>query len=360
MSSIQITGLTTDEIGVECLLRGIDPSDINWPMKLETILKTEESNPAGIPIDCHTQDIVTEFSACKSALERLNTLKDNLNDKGDLLILQNRVHHWRNRTVRLKGRFHQDNEVDRLVNAWRRLRSLIEKWIEHWSAMSVPTEKKIEGAAATSPKKVITPRSTSLPAGTSSQPASYKKPNTVIDESQELSDGIRKIWEAPPPHTDYATSSAPRSYPVVNQISYQSMPSNTCYTTPPNQYSLRSDPKWNISFKGNTTSLEINDFLFRFESLAKRDRISEHELDSLLPRFLKETAEKWFWVYVRKNPEARFAQIRRAMIQRFSGYDSEREVRKMIENRKQRPKESFNDFVLDLESMNCQLNNSFF
>lgn len=362
MPASQISGLTADELSVEYLLRKINPTDSNARQELVIHLKEEESDPSLIPTECHTENVKTEFTLCKSAFKILNSLKMTLTENGapgDLKDLRNRISHWQSRTLRLKGRFVQDNEVDKAINEWRRLRLLVEKWLEDRAEPTygyTPIEKNEEGATALSPQKMIKPVQTTPPrekiiSRPTYSTTDFNRTTTKPDNTQELCESIRKIWEFP--------STANNNRPVDNKILDSPIANDNPNMHYPSYYSLRREPKWNISFKGNTTSLEINDFLFRFESLAKRDRILDRDLDSLLPRFLKETAEKWFWVYIRKNPEASYPQIRAAMVQRFSGYDTEREVRRMIENRKQRAKEPFNDFVLDLESLNCQLTASF-
>lgn len=126
------------------------------------------------------------------------------------------------------------------------------------------------------------------------------------------------------------------------------------------QYRSRA-PKWNIKFDGldfsqsTKRSLDVHDFIFRLQTFAQQDTIPLNRLPNILHNFVSETAEKWWWVYKRRSPNATWPEVRDALVSRFCNQESERSTRRALESRLQKGRESFSDFALEIESMNSRL-----
>ena len=99
--------------------------------------------------------------------------------------------------------------------------------------------------------------------------------------------------------------------------------------------------------------------MFRLELFAKRDGYPQHKLPLIIHSFVSDSAEKWLWVYTRDNPNATWQEMRVALLFRFSSHETERETRRVIERRMQKHKESFNDFSLEIQTLNGRLTQNF-
>lgn len=59
---------------------------------------------------------------------------------------------------------------------------------------------------------------------------------------------------------------------------------------------------WNVSFSGDE---DVNDFLFKVDTLTERSQCPLDHLMANFHIFLKGKAENWFWTYIRQNPRRR-------------------------------------------------------
>lgn len=114
-------------------------------------------------------------------------------------------------------------------------------------------------------------------------------------------------------------------------------------------------PKWNISFDGCNDKLDIHDFIRRLETTARNDLYPVRDLIRVIQHFVKGVAEKWLWTYLRSNPQPSWAQLRDALITRFTSHETERANRRFIEQKEQSPNESFNDYLLEMQTLNGHL-----
>ena len=71
--------------------------------------------------------------------------------------------------------------------------------------------------------------------------------------------------------------------------------------------------------------------------------------------FLSDKAEQWYWEFVRKERQINFPTIKYAITREFGKLESDHEVLMRISNRKQAPKESFDDFYSAIMSMNLRM-----
>lgn len=114
-------------------------------------------------------------------------------------------------------------------------------------------------------------------------------------------------------------------------------------------------PTWKLEFDGSGRGLDIRDFIFRLETLANRDGFRQEQLVQLIFYFVSGVAESWLWVFIRNHPDSNWIQIKSAFLARFSSFEAEYETRRYIEQRLQKPRESFDNFVLDIETHNGHL-----
>ncbi|XP_046812550.1 uncharacterized protein LOC124421427 [Lucilia cuprina] len=115
--------------------------------------------------------------------------------------------------------------------------------------------------------------------------------------------------------------------------------------------SIRID-KWNISYDG---SQDINDFLFKVDTLREQYNVTEEQVVTGFHTFLKGKAETWFWSFLKLNRNATYSQLKLALIRQFGKVenDCDRIVR-MIE-RRQMSKETFDDYFTEMLNMNSRL-----
>lgn len=113
--------------------------------------------------------------------------------------------------------------------------------------------------------------------------------------------------------------------------------------------------KWNLRFDGHGP-IDANDFVFRIERQAQLYGVAHQALVIGVVELLSGKAEQWYWMYQRRTPNATWTEFRRDFLQRYApNDDSDLEIRANIENRWQRPLESFNDFCLDIEAMAARM-----
>lgn len=114
---------------------------------------------------------------------------------------------------------------------------------------------------------------------------------------------------------------------------------------------LRID-KWNIFFDGTG---DIHNFLFKIETLRTRYNYTEDQVVASFHLFLKGKAEIWFWFYLKQKPNTTYEQLSEAIIKEFETVENDCDkIVRMVE-RRQMPKESFDDFFTELVSMNSRL-----
>lgn len=137
-------------------------------------------------------------------------------------------------------------------------------------------------------------------------------------------------------------------------VDYSRIQNNT-----PNSFNERSIPKWSIKFDGTNKACDIKEFLFRLESMAARENYPVSNLVNIVHRFLEGIAERFYWIFLRGRPNASWDQTKVALLSQFGYPDTDFEIRRKIENRHQRIGESFNDFLLDVQSLNVKLSVKF-
>lgn len=110
--------------------------------------------------------------------------------------------------------------------------------------------------------------------------------------------------------------------------------------------------KWNIIYDG---SQDVSDFLFKIDTLKSRWNCSSEQVVASFHTLLRGKAESWFWSYLRQNTNTTYDQLKLAIMKQFGQSENECDkIVRMIE-RRQLPKEPFDDYFMEMIGMNSRL-----
>lgn len=126
----------------------------------------------------------------------------------------------------------------------------------------------------------------------------------------------------------------------------------------PQAYTLeRSSPiyKWNISFDGSKSGLNVERFLYRVETNASSYNVPQHKLLTDIQYLLKGKALNWFWAYKEANHPHSWFELRNALQKQFQDVRNDFDIRQSIGERKQKPNESFQDFFTAISELTLAL-----
>lgn len=107
--------------------------------------------------------------------------------------------------------------------------------------------------------------------------------------------------------------------------------------------------KWGFQFNGSNMSVE--DFLFRVECKQSTSNYSWLEVYNNFNNLLSGPAEHWYWHFRKNNPRADYNVFKMTLAERYPSKDSDIDLWRKLINRKQKPGESFDDFVDDVEKI---------
>lgn len=122
----------------------------------------------------------------------------------------------------------------------------------------------------------------------------------------------------------------------------------------PRQHSLAKDER-NLRFRGGLNDISIDKFLYRFENSALSYGTPVHRFIDEIKGFLEEYALEYYWTYREENPCATWYELREALRTQFQDYRDDFDIRSLLENRKQRPRESFEEFFNDIRRLSVRL-----
>lgn len=117
----------------------------------------------------------------------------------------------------------------------------------------------------------------------------------------------------------------------------------------------RSIDKWKIKFDGNPQLMHVSEFIFRVETLAQSSNVSLRSLARNIHYLLSGNAANWYWVYLRTNPNANWEALKIEMMEEYTLEESDAEIRKQVESRKQLVREPFNAYCLAIRSLLVRL-----
>lgn len=113
--------------------------------------------------------------------------------------------------------------------------------------------------------------------------------------------------------------------------------------------------KWPLRFGGGPKDLPVMEFIFRTETLARLSGLPQAALTLGLHQILAGSAASWYWIFIRNNPNATWAQTRTAIIRAFQTSVSDAAIRRLIMDRLQRPSERFMEFLLSIQELEARL-----
>lgn len=115
--------------------------------------------------------------------------------------------------------------------------------------------------------------------------------------------------------------------------------------------------KWPLRFGGGAKELPVEEFIFRAETLARLANLPFAALVLGLHQLLTGAAASWYWVYIRNEPNASWAQVRASLIAAFQSNVSDAAIRRRIMDRMQRNGERFTEFSIAIHEMEVRLAN---
>lgn len=362
----ELNYLEPDELVVECQLRGIDPGRENARDHLRSQLRRELTEPWIRPTNAHPiASAHAELMSCGSKISELGEtrLTNALATSPNLA-----------RTV-LARCSHLQQRLIRLAHTLPNSAPIVKELLLHLSQIRHQClDDSSTGAATATNSTTQTTSSGQLPSeptpgwanisallnqillSQSEQPTPQASSTRPPADSQSQQNSNRNSrWQAsrylqrggyvrdPQPS---GPAEVPGLDPGVADV----------FNTPSDSRTVRSrSPKWNLSFSGDGQSMSVEDFIFRLESCAADDRINPQCLPSKIHRYLQGRAQNWYWTYRRKYTHPDWEVMKTALRQAFRGHENDFELRRVIEDRKQRFNESFGDFRLAVESLAARL-----
>lgn len=113
--------------------------------------------------------------------------------------------------------------------------------------------------------------------------------------------------------------------------------------------------KWNLSFDGSKTGLNVDRFLYRVETNASVYNIQSYRLMNDIQYLLKGKALNWFWSFKENKRPTSWSELRNAMTSHFKDERNDFDIRQSICERKQKLNESFQDFYTAITEMTLGL-----
>lgn len=149
------------------------------------------------------------------------------------------------------------------------------------------------------------------------------------------------------PLSTYNTSSLQHTTPYVR------CDSNT-QPAYPRHISLAREER-NLRFRGTLNDISIDKFLYRFECSASSYGIPMERFVSEIKGLLEDYALDFYWSYQENHPFSSWLQLREALRAHFQEGRDDFDIRRMLDNRKQRPRESFEEFLSDIRRICMRL-----
>lgn len=109
---------------------------------------------------------------------------------------------------------------------------------------------------------------------------------------------------------------------------------------------------WKIKFNGSSTSLPVDNFIYRVEALTKQTLNGDFDILCRSASSLFEgKASDWYWRFHRTVPVVIWRDLCKALRQQYRDSRTDIDFRELIRDRKQKPNEPFDTFydsVIDL------------
>ncbi|KAM8709913.1 hypothetical protein ACLKA7_016678 [Drosophila subpalustris] len=102
---------------------------------------------------------------------------------------------------------------------------------------------------------------------------------------------------------------------------------------------------WKLRFTGKSSSMSVEDFIYRVEALTNQTLDGNFDLTARYAGNLFESnASEWYWRYHQSVPHLDWRNLCMALRGQFKDDRSDHDIRSEIEQRKQRPNETFDDY----------------
>lgn len=368
--------LEESELNVEYLVRNIARQKPNSVNELIDVCEKENQKTVTKPKDSHViSNPEHEADLCYAKWREFSNANSKITNETSIetifaLVIQTR--HWYERAIRLKYSHGDISNIITSINSLKRVLQLVKQRFEEMKLSASSSANKLGDTVDTSSvvngnsdiSKPSSSDNTKDPAVENANIDLISKPTEGV-ESDENSNGARRsstLSLTEENVTDDLCCISPFNQPNFSSIQRPPQLSRRSFNNQSESYLYRPSryvPKWNINFKGVTPGLHVNDFLFQLEMMARADSIVVEDLIRYVHLFVSETAQQWYWVYMRHNPNVNWFQLRQAFESRFSSCEAERDTRKLIQRRRQKANESFNQYVLEIQTLNGRLNDRF-
>ncbi|XP_030569193.1 uncharacterized protein LOC115768656 isoform X2 [Drosophila novamexicana] len=107
---------------------------------------------------------------------------------------------------------------------------------------------------------------------------------------------------------------------------------------------LKLEP-WNVKFDGEDAMNSVEHFVFRLEFLQRQHQCPWKEVLRGFHLLLTGHAREWYWMHVRHSRVDSWMQLRRALLDRLRGYQTEHDVMKELLQREQQTSEGVDDYI---------------
>lgn len=151
------------------------------------------------------------------------------------------------------------------------------------------------------------------------------------------------------------------TYPAVDHFR-----SNPCheYMFPTDRYAHKPDyhrhvslarEERNLRFRGSLNDISIDKFLYRFECSALSHGIPVDRFVHEIKGLLEDYALEFYWSYQENYPMSTWPQLREALRNHFKEGRDDFDIRCILDNRKQRIREPFEEFLSDIRRITMRL-----
>lgn len=293
---------------------------------------------------------------CRGRIDNLSSRAPNLsvnvsNLNKDLKEIMDKLNVQQNTVgLLLDSSFHEEDMVHSLDTA---------------SAMNVGPGDKLPINNAAANRQNMTPRNNPQsgvkPRGNFRKPQhfqnrSHKNQNSHFNRNRNYinldNQGDASRWTQQRNLNDQLNSAADEISRLEISRDSGSSPSDICMR-------LRNIANWGIKFNGQPTPITVEQFVKRVEILSVSEGIPFDRLCLSMHQLLTDNAKTWFWIYIQRNSNPRWNEFRSSFISEFQTITSDHEIRRMIENRRQKKFENFSDFKLAVEEINARLRNPY-
>lgn len=118
---------------------------------------------------------------------------------------------------------------------------------------------------------------------------------------------------------------------------------------------VESIGKWPIRFSGGPKEIPVDQFIRRYETLARMYGIPQSAMTLGLQQLLTGVASSWFWTFITDNPNSSWAQTQATLKLQFQTVVSDEAIHRQIRDRMQRPGERFTEFQIAIQELEVRL-----